>query len=82
MRPSGSPFCESSSASVFRPWVLLLPRQSVVSIENRDGVFDDLMEAMNSHLDAQFKLGRITGTDFSTVYLGAMQSAIQQAVAL
>ena len=46
-----------------------------------DGVFDDLMEAINTHLDAQFKLGRITGTDFSTVYLGAMQSAIQQAVA-
>jgi len=45
------------------------------------GAFDDLMEAVNIHLDAQFNLGRITGTDYATVYLGAMQSALQQSVA-
>lgn len=45
-----------------------------------DGVFDDLMEVVNAHLDAQFKLGRITGTDYATVYLGALQSTIQNAV--
>jgi hypothetical protein len=44
------------------------------------GVFDDLMETINTHLDAQFKLGRITGTEYSTVYLGALQSAAQNAV--
>jgi hypothetical protein len=41
------------------------------------GIFDDLMEAVNIHLDAQFHLGRITGADYATVYLGAMQSALQ-----
>ncbi len=41
------------------------------------GVFDDLMESVNVHLDAQYNLGRITGADYATVYLGAMQSAIQ-----
>jgi len=46
-----------------------------------DGVFDDLMEAMNAHIDAQYKLGRLTGTDYATVYVGALQSAVQQAVA-
>jgi hypothetical protein len=45
-----------------------------------DGVFDDLMETMTAHIDAQYKLGRITGTDYSTVYLGALQATIQQAV--
>jgi len=45
------------------------------------GSFDDLMEAVNIHLDAQFNLGRITGSDYATVYLGAMQSALQQSVA-
>ena len=45
------------------------------------GVFDDLMEAVTTHLEAQYQLGRITGTDFATVYLGAMQSALQQSVA-
>lgn len=46
-----------------------------------DGIFDDLMEAVNSHLDAQYKLGRISGDKYAEVYLGAMQSAIAQAVA-
>jgi len=41
------------------------------------GIFDDLMEAVNTHLTAQFNLGRITGKDYATVYLGAMQSALQ-----
>ena len=44
------------------------------------GVFDDLMEAVTTHLEAQYQLGRITGTDFATVYLGAMQSALSQSV--
>lgn len=44
-----------------------------------DGVFDKLMETVNKHLDAQFKLNRITGTDYATVYLGALQATVQQA---
>jgi len=46
-----------------------------------DGVFDDLMEAINTQLKNQYDLGRITGTDYANVYLGALQSAIQQSVA-
>lgn len=46
-----------------------------------DGVFDILMSTMNSHLNAQYELGRITGTDYATVYLGAVQATMQQAVA-
>lgn len=45
-----------------------------------DGNFDKLMEAVTAHLDAQFALGRISGTDYATVYLGAMQSVIAQSV--
>ena len=44
------------------------------------GIFDDLMEAVNTHLEAQYNLGRITGTDYSTVYLGALQATVQQSV--
>jgi len=44
------------------------------------GVFDDLMESVTAHLEAQYQLGRITGTDFATVYLGAMQSALSASV--
>ena len=49
-------------------------------IVSGDGVFDDLMESITSHLEAQYLKGRITGTDYATVYLGALQSTIQQAV--
>ena len=45
------------------------------------GVLDDMMETVNSHLAAQFNLGRITGSDYATVYLTAMQATVQQAVA-
>ena len=45
------------------------------------GVFDDMMETVNAHLGAQFALGRITGSDYATVYLTAMQATVQQAVA-
>ena len=44
------------------------------------GVFDDLMEAVNTHLEAQFNLGRLKGTDYATVYLGAIQSSLQNSV--
>jgi len=45
-----------------------------------DGIFDDLMEAINTHLQAQYNLNRITGPEYSTVYLGALQSAISEAM--
>ena len=45
------------------------------------GVLDDMMETVNAHMAAQFNLGRITGSDYATVYLTAMQATVQQAVA-
>ena len=45
------------------------------------GVFDDMRETVNAHMAAQFNLGRITGSDYATVYLTAMQATVQQAVA-
>lgn len=44
-----------------------------------DGILDDLMETVTAHLEAQFKLGRITGPDYAKVYLGIMQSTLQAA---
>ena len=45
-----------------------------------DGNFDNLMKVVTLHLEAQFAAGRITGTDYATVYLGALQSTLAQAV--
>jgi hypothetical protein len=54
---------------------------SDVNVVTGTGVLDDMMETVNSHLAAQFNLGRITGSDYATVYLTAMQATLQQAVA-
>jgi hypothetical protein len=43
------------------------------------GIFDKTMEAITKHLKAQYQSSAITGTEYSTVYLGAMQTAIQTA---
>ena len=45
-----------------------------------DGNFDNLMKVVTLHLEKQFTDGRITGTDYATVYLGAFQSTLAQAV--
>ena len=45
-----------------------------------DGNFDKLMKVVTLHVEAQFTAGRITGTDYATVYLGALQSTLAQAV--
>ena len=44
-----------------------------------NGTFDIIMGAVNAHIDHQFKLGRIRGTDFANTYIQAMQMALQQA---
>jgi len=44
------------------------------------GVFDVLMQSSSVYLNAQFMEGRITGAEFATVYLGAMQTVLQQAI--
>ena len=45
-----------------------------------NGVFDELMTSINSHLDEQYQKNRITGKEYATVYLGAMQTAMGQAI--
>jgi len=45
-----------------------------------DGVFDILIQTVELRLQEQYDEGRITGSDFATVYLGAIQSVLQQSV--
>ncbi len=46
-----------------------------------NGYFDKFMAAINIHIDAQFDNNRIQGKEYATVYLGALQLALSQAVA-
>lgn len=42
-----------------------------------EGVFDVLMRSTKAHLDQEFRLNRITGPEYSTVYLGSLQQVMQ-----
>jgi len=44
------------------------------------GTFDVLMRAMKAHLEAEYNKDRIKGTDYSTVYLGALSQVMQTAL--
>jgi len=51
---------------------------TTASIEG-SGVFDVLMKAVKLHLQEEYNEGRITGQDYSNVYLGSMTAALQTA---
>lgn len=53
----------------------------VCDADDEAGAFDALMDAVQTKLDEQFALSRITGPDYASVYLGSIQSAMAQAVA-
>jgi hypothetical protein len=44
------------------------------------GVFDKLMEAVNTQIESQYLNNRITGSDYANVYLGGMQAVLQQSM--
>ena len=44
------------------------------------GVFDVLMRANKAHLEQEFKLNRIKGTDYANVYLGSLQAVLNAAM--
>lgn len=49
-------------------------------VVNGTGIFDELMTAATAHLDDQFHKNRITGPQYSEVYLGQFGAVLQQAV--
>ena len=44
------------------------------------GVFDKLMTAVEAHIIQEYDKNRIRGPEYSTVYLGALQSTISQSI--
>lgn len=65
-----------SSASLSQPDVTRLTTKSV----DGTGVFDVLMATVKQHLLEEYEADRITGDEYTKVYLGAMQGAMQTAV--
>ena len=50
------------------------------NVDNGTGVFDKLIQSVEHHIESQYKAGRITGNDYSSVYLGSMQSVLSESV--
>jgi hypothetical protein len=51
----------------------------VISNDNEvsgSGIFDTLMVTVSKHIEAQYREGRILGTEYSNVYLGALQAVL------
>ena len=44
------------------------------------GSFDVLMSAITAHIDQQYEKNRITSSDFGAVYLGSIQTTLEQAI--
>ena len=45
------------------------------------GAFDIMMQAFERHIVEQYDAGRITGSDYATVYLGGTQEVMKQSIA-
>ena len=45
---------------------------------NGTGVFDVLMKSVEAHIESQY--GKITGSDYATVYLGSLQAVLAQSI--
>lgn len=58
-----------------------LPTDSLTQVRlDGTGVFDVLMRANKLHLEEEFQKGRITGTEYATVYLGALDAVLGAAL--
>lgn len=44
------------------------------------GTFDLMMKSVKSHLQEEYNTGRIKGSDYATVYLGAIQTTMDRAL--
>ena len=45
-----------------------------------DGVLDKMLKVINSNIKIQYDEGRLKGTEYAEVYLGAMQSALSESI--
>lgn len=48
-----------------------------LTADAKTGVFDALMKSVSSHVDTEFRAGRIKGAEYATVYLGSLELALQ-----
>jgi hypothetical protein len=52
---------------------------NATTLEDGTGYFDKLMKVVTLHVESQYNAGKITGEGYASVYLGSIQSVLQQA---
>lgn len=62
------------------PAASITPEQLTTGTLSGTGVFDRLMGAVKAHIQEEFDASRIKGTEYATVYLGSIQTVLQQAM--
>jgi len=63
------------------PSILSTPLESLTTCAlDGSGVFDKLMAAAKLHLKEEYDASRITGNDFSQLYLGTMSAVLQTSI--
>lgn len=68
---------EAGKGSTNNP-ILATPLKALTTVELKGkGVFDKLMQAVKLHLQEEYDAQRITGNDYTQVYLGAMTAVLQ-----
>ena len=58
-----------------------IPVSDLTVSKDGTGIFDVLMRSTKEHLDTEFANNRIRGPEYSTVYLGSLQSTLEAAMA-
>lgn len=66
--------------SINKPVKLLTEGDLTTRLPTGTGMFDALMEACKNHLKEDFVKSRVTGSEFSKMYMSAMQYSMQFAV--
>lgn len=73
-------FPGDSNSELYKTTTTVNNRSITSAATEDDGTFDALMAGVAAHLDKQYKMNRITGDDYSKVYLALTQTAMSNAV--
>lgn len=60
--------------------IALTDLTNATTVLDGTGVFDKLMMAVNIHILEQWEQGRLVGSDYAAVYVGAIQSTISESI--
>jgi len=80
VKPTFEQTNDENGVGVKEESILSTPIETLTTVSlDGSGVFDQLMKATKLHLKEEFEAQRITGNQYSEVYLGALAAVLQTA---